>query len=190
MRQQSQALRGFGLALVLAIAACSATYGQDIKTNYMQGTDFSKYHTYKWVLTEGPGRPDEIADAQIRQAIDSQLVAKGFTKVDTEKADLLLDYQVALNLEKQWNASGWGNGPGFEGLGGWGGFGSATGTATSSTIAVGNLVLRIYDPDAKRLVWLGIATQTLDPSRSAEKNQKKIDKAMQKLIKEFPPKQK
>ena len=112
------------------------------------------------------------------------MAAKGFTKVaDGSKPDLLLGYQLMIDQEKQINGFG-------DSWGGWGGFGSATGTATSSTIAVGNLVLRIYDPAAKQLVWLGIATQTLDPSKSGEKNQKKIDKAMQKLMKEFPPKQK
>jgi hypothetical protein len=36
----------FGPALVLALLACSVTYAQDVRTNYMPGTDFSKYHTY------------------------------------------------------------------------------------------------------------------------------------------------
>jgi hypothetical protein len=39
----------FGPALVLALVACSVTRGQDVRTNYMPGTDFSKYHTYAWV---------------------------------------------------------------------------------------------------------------------------------------------
>jgi hypothetical protein len=36
----------FGPALVLALLARSVTYAQDVRTNYMPGTDFSKYHTY------------------------------------------------------------------------------------------------------------------------------------------------
>ena len=39
----------FGPALFLALVACSLTCGQDVRTNYMPGTDFSKYHTYAWV---------------------------------------------------------------------------------------------------------------------------------------------
>jgi hypothetical protein len=31
-------------------------------------------------------------------------------------------------------------------------------------------------------------TKTLDPSSSQEKNQKSLDKAMQKLLKNYPPK--
>jgi hypothetical protein len=33
-------------AVVLALLACSVTHAQDVKYNYRQGTDFSKYHTY------------------------------------------------------------------------------------------------------------------------------------------------
>ena len=39
----------FGPAMVLALVACSVTFAQDVRTNYMPGTDFSKYHTYAWV---------------------------------------------------------------------------------------------------------------------------------------------
>jgi hypothetical protein len=63
------------------------------------------------------------------------------------------------------------------------------GTATSSTINVGTLVLDMYDPSTKKLVWTGRATKTLDPGNSQEKKQKNLDKAMQKLLKNFPPKQ-
>jgi hypothetical protein len=39
----------------------------------MPGTDFSKYHTYKWVGIEGGAHPNQIVDAQIKQSVDSQL---------------------------------------------------------------------------------------------------------------------
>ena len=38
------------------------------------------------------------------------------------------------------------------------------------------------------LVWTGHATKTLNPSKDPEKNQKNMDKAMAKLLKDFPPK--
>jgi hypothetical protein len=60
------------------------------------------------------GHPDQILDAQVKEAIDSQMVAKGFTKVeDGSKADLLLGYQLAIDQEKQINGFG-------DNLGGWG----------------------------------------------------------------------
>jgi hypothetical protein len=180
-------------ALALAVMACSVTYAQDVKYNYRQGTDFGKYRTYKWVNGIGGtpaigGKLDEILDSEIKQSVDSQLATKGLTRVESGKADLLIDYQIALTQEKQWNGSGsaWGGGPGW---GGWdpSGMGSLSGTATSSTINVGTLVVGLYDPAAKQLVWIGAVSKTVDPGKNQEKNRKNLDKATQKLLKEFPP---
>ena len=168
------------MLLAATLVVCSVTLGQDVRTNYMPGTDFSKYHSYKWVEIQSAEHPNQIVAAQIKQSIDSQLTAKGFTKTDGENADLAVGYQVAIDKERQWN--GYGTGPGLR----WGGMG----TATSSRISVGTLVLDIYDPAAKQLVWTGTATKTLNPSKDQEKNQKNLDKAMQKLLKNFPPKRK
>jgi Domain of unknown function (DUF4136) len=171
-----------GLALVLAFVACTLTPAQDVSYNAMPGTNFSKYHTYKWVAIEGSSHPNQIVDSQIKQSIDSQLAAKGFTKTDGDKADLFVGYQVSVDQEKQWNAYGMGGGPR------WGMMGGGMATATSSSISVGTLVLDMYDPSTKQLVWTGRATKTLEPSNNQEKNQKNLDKAMQKLLKNFPPK--
>lgn len=178
----------FGPALVLALVACSVTRGQDVRTNYMPGTDFSKYHTYAWVddvkgVPRVGGQPDQILNTQVKQAVDSQMAAKGLTKaVDGEKADLLLGYQLAIDREKQINgfASGWG------GLGPWGG-GLDSFSATTSTINIGTFVLGMYDPAAKKLIWIGAAQRTLEPSKKQEKNQERLNKGAQKLLKDFPP---
>jgi hypothetical protein len=180
MRQETRTiLTKLGIALVLALVACTLTRAQEVTTNSMPGTDFSKYHSYKWVTIEGATQPNQILDAQIKASIDSQLAAKGLTKTDADSADLYIGYQASIDQQKQWNAYGMGGGPR------WGG---GMGTATSSTINVGTLVLDMYDPSTKKLVWTGRATKTLDPGNSQEKKQKNLDKAMQKLLKNFPPK--
>jgi hypothetical protein len=166
------------MALIVALLAGSATLAQDVTTNSMPGTDFTKYHTYKWVTIEGATYPNQIVDAQIKSSIDSQLAAKGLTKTDGDKADLYVGYQASIGQEKQWNAYGTG---GFR----WGG---GMATATTSTISTGSLVLDMYDPTNKQLVWTGRVTKTLDPNANQGKKQKNLDKAMQKLLKNFPPK--
>ena len=158
----------------------SSVNAQDVKYNFMPGTNFAKYHTYKWVDIGNGAHPNQIVDAEIKQSVDSQLASKGMTKTDSDKADLFVGYQVAVDKEKEWNAYGMGGGIR------WGGMGSAT----SSTINVGTLVLDMYDPATKQLVWTGNATKTIDPSSNQEKNQKNLDKAMAKLLKNYPPKQK
>jgi Domain of unknown function (DUF4136) len=172
----------FRLAIfVVLLFTASVVMAQDVTHNFMPGTDFSKFHTYKWVNVEGGAHPNQIVDAQIKQSVDSQLASKGLTKTDSDKADLYVGYQVAVDQEKQWNAYGMGGGVR------WGG---GMGTATQSTINVGALVLDMYDPSTKQLVWTGKATKTLDPSSNQEKNQKNLNKAMAKLLKDYPPKQK
>jgi len=179
-REPKNRLAKIGMGLVLALLACNLTPAQEVTSNSMPGTDFSKYHTYKWVAIEGAAVPNQILDAQIKQSIDNQLSPKGLTKTDGDKADLLIGYQVSVDQEKQWNAYGTG------GLR-WGG---GMASAQQSTISTGTLVLDMYDPTTKQLVWTGRATKTLDPSANQEKKQKNLDKAMAKLLKNYPPKQK
>ncbi|MGB2668807.1 MAG: DUF4136 domain-containing protein [Candidatus Acidiferrum sp.] len=60
----------------------------------------------------------------------------------------------------------------------------------SSTVNIGTLVLDMYDPSSKQLVWTGNATKTIDPSSNQEGKQKNVNKAVQMLLKNYPPKQK
>lgn len=165
-----------GVGLVLALLACVLTPAQDVSTNSMPGVDFSKYHTYRWVSIEGANYPNQIVDAQIKQSVDTQLASKGLTKVDGDKADLLVGYQASIQQDRQWNAYGTG---GFR----WGG---GMATAQQSTISTGTLVLDMYDPATKQLVWTGRASKTLDANANQQKKQKNLDNAMKKLLKNFP----
>jgi Domain of unknown function (DUF4136) len=180
----------FGPALVPALIACAVTFAQDVRTNYMPGSDFSKYHTYAWVdevqgVPEVGGHPDQILDTQVKQAIDSQMAAKGFVKVLDGKPDLLLGYRLVIDREKQINgfANGWG---GWGSWGPWGG-GLDTFSAGTSTINIGTFVVGMYDPAAKKLVWIGAAQHAIEPSKKQEKNQERLNKGAQKLLKDFPP---
>jgi Domain of unknown function (DUF4136) len=169
---------GIGIGFALLLAVCNLGAAQTVTTNSMPGTNFAKYHTYKWVRVPGAKYPNQILDAQIKAAVDAQLSAKGLTKTTGDTADLYVDYQVSVSQQTQWNAYGMGGG--YR----WGG---GMATATSSTIDTGTLVLDMYDPATKQLVWTGRATKTINPGNSQEKRQKNLNKAMQKLLKNFPP---
>lgn len=69
--------------------------------------------------------------------------------------------------------------------GGWR-LGGGMATATQSTINVGSLVIDMYDPSTKQLVWTGSATEAVDPSSKQSKNEERLNKAMEKPLKEFP----
>jgi hypothetical protein len=74
-----------------------------------------------------------------------------------------------VDQERQWNAFGTG-GLRFGGIG----------SVTSSTISNGTMILDIYDPAAKQLIWQGVATKTVNPSGNEQKNLKNLAKVVAK----------
>ena len=176
-----------GLFWSVAISA------QEIKYNFMPGTDFAKYKSYKWVRVPNVQYPNGILDAQITQAIDTQLAQKGLTKSSGEEADLVVTYQAAVDQEQRWNSFSTGDNMwGYGRWGGWGGYGGgmSTTTTTSETIHIGTLSVDIYDAAAKNQVWKGQATKTLGSGKDPAKVNKNINKAMAKLFKKYPTPQK
>ena len=178
------------LALGLLLMSGFSLMAQDVRYNFAQGEDFSKYKTYKWVDLKGVDQASELTQKQIKAAIDASLATKGLQKVESDTADLYIDIQTAVSTEKEFTSynTGWGYGPGWGGR--WYGGGSTTTYGSTSTIYVGQLGLDMYDSTKKELVWRGIASKTLDPKAKPDKQQKNITKAVDKLLKNYPPKKK
>jgi hypothetical protein len=163
---------GFVLLAGTTLSAQTVTY------NFMPGTDFSKYHTFKWVDLPSNVHPNQIISQEIQEAVNNTLMSKGLTKATGETADVYVGYQCSVDQERQLNA--WG----MRGIGG------GMGGATTSTISNGTLAVDFYDPTSKDLIWRGSATKTLNPSGNQEKDMQKLNKAVAKLLKNFPPPQK
>jgi len=182
------------LVAALLMGGVTASLAQDVRYNFAQGEDFSKYKTYKWVDLKGADHADQLTEKQIKEAIDANLATKGLQKTDSDTADLYIDIQTAIGTEKQFTSynTGWGYGPGWGG--GWYGYGggmtSTTTYGSTSTIYVGQLDIDMYDSAKKELVWRGVASKTIDPKAKPEKQQKNITKTVTKLLKNYPPKKK
>ena len=183
--------RWFRLGLAVAALLCCSTWAlaQSVRYNYLPGTDFSKYRTYRWVRVPNVQYPSQIVDQQIMRSIDAQLATKGLTKTEGEDADLVVVYQASVNKETQWNSySTGGDNWGWGRWGGWGGYGGmSTTTTTSETIRIGSVNLDMYDVGSKQQIWRGEASKTLGSGKNPEKVQKNLDKAMAKLLKNYPP---
>jgi hypothetical protein len=54
---------------MFALLVVASARAQDVKYNFMPGTDFTKYHTCKWVNIEGASHPNQIVDAEIKQSV-------------------------------------------------------------------------------------------------------------------------
>src|SRR5215471_6865665 len=183
--------RNLFLSAVLLFLAAGVALAQDVRYNFDKDTDFSKFKTYKWVTLKGAQQLDDIADKQVQAAAQAELAKRGLTKVDADDADLLIGYQVAIGQEKEFTSydTGWGYGPGW-GRGGWYGGGGGMTTGQTSTIYVGQLALDMNDSANKDLVWRGVASKTIDPKAKPEKREKNLAKAMEKLLKKYPPEKK
>ena len=200
------------LPVFLFIFACA--YGQDVHYNYDRGANFQSYKTYQWVdpksgspradvpaglpsppaglpnLPIGPPpgsgssvSDDQLLDQDIKRAVDAQLAEKGLTKVD-KGGDLLVGYQANVREEKSIDL--WGSGGNGLWGGGWGGgFSSVQGQ--TSTIPIGSLVVGLYDPARKQMIWRGDASKTVNLKKDANKNYQNLQKAMVKLFKNYPP---
>ena len=175
------------MAAAMLLLLCVSASAQDVRYNFLAGTDFSKYKTYKWVRVPKAQYPNQILDGQIMQSIDAQLALKGLTRTEGDNPDLYVTYQVAVNQEQQWNS--YSTGGDMWGWGRWGGGwgGMQTTTTTSTTINIGTLDLDIYDAAAKNQIWRGAASKTLGSGKDPKKVQKNLDKAMAKMLKNYPP---
>jgi hypothetical protein len=145
------------------------------------GVNFSKYHTYRWVEVKGH-HPESTLDAQIKQAVDSQLVTKGLTKTSDRTADLDVDYQAAISQKQEWQKYDDWTQTGATGQPG------AQQQRKLVTIDVGTLVIDMYDTAGKLPVWTGRAHKAIDVNSSQEERQKNLDKAAKRLLANFPPK--
>ncbi len=101
--------------------------------------------------------------------------------------DVYVTYHTSTKEQVSLNTSSFGYGyPG--GWGGWGyggywggGVGMGSSTTTVSTWDVGTLVVDVWDPKTKQLVWRGSAGN-ITISQNPSKMQKKLDKALQKMV--------
>ena len=170
------------------LVACA--YSQDVHYNYDRGTSFASYKTYQWVDLPGPSGavPDQFIDRDIKRAVEEQLAQKGLSRVE-KGADLMIGYHAVLHEEKGINLNAWGTGggPWGGGWGPWGGWNGGTVTGQTSTMPVGILLIDLYDPAKKQLIWRGDASKTIDLKKDPDKNYKNLQKAMAKLFKNYPP---
>jgi hypothetical protein len=159
------------------VGAAFLAFAADVSTDYDHHVDFGRYHTYSWI---GARAGNSLWQDRIMSAVDSQLAAKGWSKVPSGGDAAVSAFgrmSERDNLETFYN--------GFPGWGwrGWGGMGTATTEVVPES--VGNLTVDIFDGNTKQLIWRGRSSKTL--SDKPEKNEHKLDDAVANMFKHFPP---
>lgn len=177
---KNSTLLAAGIAVVLA--GCGS--GISTSTDWDQSADFSQFSTFSWFDAQSTGAND-ILSSRIRQAVDSQMAAKGIQKVSSG-GDMAISYQVSTadrssfsTMNTGWGG-GWGMSPGMS-------MQMGTSTTTENTWQEGTLVLGMFDSATKRQVWTGSATTDLDQNSSPDDRASQINEAVSKMLDGFPP---
>jgi hypothetical protein len=161
-------------SLVAFLFLASVAWAQDVKTDYDHHANFSQYHTYYW---EKVKTTDPLWQSRIQDAVDHALQAKGWQRVDTG-GDIAITAVGSARNQREYQTF-------YDGMGGWrwGGFGETTTQVVN--YPVGSLVVDLYDAHAHQLIWRGVSSESL--SDKPDKNEKKLDKAVDKMFGHFPP---
>ena len=161
-----------------------SAFGQHIQTDFDHQANFSQYKTYSWQEIKPA---NSLWDSRIKNAVDAQLSAKGWTQVDNGGDVAIVAIKMTTTqrtLHTYYDNFGVGGGWGWRRFGGYGdSFGDST--TTEQDYKEGTLVVDIFDAKSKQLIWRGSAEGTL--SDSAAKNEKNLDRGVAKMFKEFPP---
>ena len=169
-------MRKVTLTSMFVLLLTAASLAQQVKTDYDRSAKFDQYKTFSFekVQTQDPLWVDRI-----KSAVSAQLTAKGLSQVDSG-GDISV---VAVGMtETQQRLDTFYNGLGR----GWrfGGFGDST--TNVENYKVGTLIVDLFDSKTKELLWRGSASDTV--SNKSANNIKNLDKGVQKMFKDYPPK--
>jgi hypothetical protein len=159
-------------AIVASLLIPAAALGQKVHVDSDLTATLAACKTYAW--TAGTLSPNPLTEQRIHDGVDRQLAAKGLTEV-TGESDLVVATHVVTVQQRELSVTGFGGGGRFGG----------TGTAQVERYDQGTLAVDLYDSGTRRLVWRGTASDTL--SERPERNSAKINKALTKMFRRYPP---
>lgn len=164
------------ISAAIIAGAAALLFAADAKTDYSHSVDFGQYHTYSWLKVNAG---DPLWVDRIQRAVDMELSAKGWSKVDSGGDAAVSAFGSTHNQQSLQTF--------YDGFGGgwrWGGFGDEATTTTINT-PVGTLVVDVFDGHTKKLIWRGTSQRTL--SEKPDKNEKKLEQSVEAMFKHFPP---
>src|SRR5260370_6421362 len=163
---------------VLLLVALGTAFAQQIKTDFDHQANFSQYKTYSWQEIKPA---NSLWDARIKNAVDAQLAAKGWTQVASGGDVAIVAIKTTQTQRSlQTFYDGFGGGWGWRRFGG-GGVGE--GTDTEQDYKDGSLGVDMYDGKTKQLIWRGSADDTL--SSKSEKKESNLDNCGAKMVKKL-----
>lgn len=176
------------ISFILLILIQTQLFAQ-VKTTYDYdgSVDFSQYKTFKFTEDASNYEMQELNRKRMLDAIRNELISKGLSESD--KADVFVNFYINAHQEQRQTAN-----TNYYGAGGryayrWGAGFSTTTIDVESYIA-GTVFIDLIDAGENNLVWQGRGDGTYDENISPEKREKRINKGVAKIFKNYPPKTK
>ena len=174
------------LVLLALLITASPVWAAKVLIDYDKDVDLSKFKTFQYQASKDNASKDGLMDGRIVDALEGMLKEAGLTEVSSD-ADLAATYHVKTEEQSSFTTTGMGYGMGV-GWGRWGGGMGGVGdmgmaTTTEQTWTDGTLILDLWDPETKKLVWRGSAAQVL--KGNPEKLSKQIDQAFAAMLKKW-----
>ncbi len=169
-------IKALSLSLLFFVASCSSVR---VTTDYDTSTDFSKYKTFAF-YKKGIDKV-EISDLdkrRILKAIESELMAKGFTK--SKNPDILVNIftKSRQKVDVYDNSYYFGWHPWYYGPN----FGMHVSKYTEGT-----LFIDLIDAKKKELAWQGIGSGALNTSGNVAKKEERIRNFVAEIMAKYPP---
>jgi hypothetical protein len=173
---------------VLLASLTVNTVSQKVAVGYDKSADFTRFKSYTWAEPCMPVTRPRLYETVI-YSVDYELKSKGVAKVENN-GDLILIPSGAMEFGLN-QAAGTPFPPTFSGSPArfnatmWTG---ATGpeNPTARYIPEGTLVLTFVDRSANKVIWTGTVSEKLD-LENKKKSLERVDRAIVKLFKKFPP---
>jgi hypothetical protein len=155
-----------GTLLLVALASCASDLA--IETSYDPLAIFPREGNFAWAEGENT-ISDKLASLNLADllppAIEGALVNRGWNKATPEEADALVHYEVGVAITIQAAESG----------------------SDEHSRAMGSFSVALLDPKNKRRLWVGFIQAEVHPALSQEERRERVEAALERLFKEFPP---
>ncbi|MFZ5876588.1 MAG: DUF4136 domain-containing protein [Nitrospirota bacterium] len=168
--------------VLLVLAGCA---GLSVDTDYDPAVDFTTLKTYDWAPTQADASIDELVEKRVRNAVNTQLQAKGYV-LSSDAPDFLVSMALATRTSTA-GSVGIGASVGIP-IGHGGTVSVGGGKSKPREKTEGTLILDFVNPTSRSLMWKGTAEAGVNGASSPEQQQSRINRVVSELLAEFPPK--
>jgi phosphoribosyl-AMP cyclohydrolase len=171
------------LATVLFGVAIAGTpiLAQTVTIDYDHSVNFLKFKSYTWDRVHAT---DPSVEGRITIAVDRDMSGRYMSEA-AKNGDVTIAV-VEATQDKQEYADFYAKLTNPTWQRGWGSGGFLDTAATLQDVPLDTLIMDIYNTKTHNLIWRGVVTEPM--VKSEDKNDQKMDKAVNLLFEKFPPK--